>query len=209
MEQGRDITQVNRALKLEYFTVAYNVLEAFVAIGCGIWFGSIALEGFGFDSLIETVAAVTLIWRLRHEAHGHSMEEVEKMERRATKIVGFTFFLLAAYILWKAGGDLWHHRAPETSWPGVIIASLSILIMVPLARMKKKIAKIIGSRALAADATETFVCVYLSVILLVGSGLYAAFGWWWVDSVASLGMLYFIIREGWESWTGEDSCSCS
>lgn len=187
---------IHKALILEWILITYNVLEAIASILFGFWAGSIALVGFGFDSVIEVGAASLLVWRLSHKG---SLEEETEKEKKALFGVGITFFFLAAYILWEAGGMLFHGEKPQHTSMGILIAILSLLLMPPLAFMKRRIAKQLGSRALEADAMETFICAYLSFILLLGLGFNALCGWWWTDPVAALAMMYFILKEGWEA----------
>ena len=193
---------VKKALRLEWFLISYNTLEAIASIFFGVSAGSVALVGFGLDSVIEVASAGILIWRLA--CHSNAEDE-EKREKKALFFVGVTFFLLAAYVGYESILKLWHGDKPHGSLPGVIIAVLSVLIMPSLGFAKQKIAKQIGSKALEADAMETIICAYLSVILLIGLGLNALFGWWWADPVAGLAMVYFLVKEGREAITG-DSC---
>ena len=178
--------------------MGWNVIEACVAIGAGLVAGSIALVGFGFDSVIEVIAASVLIWRLRceltcrHDTHARA-------EKRALRVVGITFFLLAAYVSYQAGTMLWHQEAPEVSVVGLVLAVLSAAVMPFLGLRKRHVARHLGSKALAADAMETLICAYLSVALLIGLGLNAWLGWWWADPVAALAMLPLVLREGWEA----------
>jgi cation diffusion facilitator family transporter len=190
---------LNRALWLERLTIAWNVAEALIAIGAGWLAGSIALVGFGLDSIIETVAAVALYRRLRAEQAGATEEEAEAHERKALWIVGITFFLLGGYIAFEALSTLWKSEPPKVSRVGIILASVSLVVMPVLAVAKHRAGKALRSRALVADAKETFVCSYLSLTLLAGLGLNALFGWWWADPVAALAMLPLVIREGWEA----------
>jgi len=187
---------IKKALILEWILIAYNAAEGMASILFGWLAGSIALVGFGLDSVIEVSAAGILVWRLSH--HGTEEEENEK-EKKALYFVGITFFLLAAYILYESGSKLLQHEMPERTIAGIIISILSLIIMPFLGLKKRDLAKKMGSRALEADAVETLVCAYLSFTLLLGLGLNALFGWWWADPVAALAMVYFIIREGWEA----------
>jgi len=187
---------VKKALRLEWFLVSYNVIEAVVSISFGILAMSIALVGFGLDSVIEVSAAGILIWRLSH--HG-TEEEESKKEKIALFFVGGTFFALALYVLYESGMKLIYQEKPEASLVGIVIAVLSLIIMPTLGLMKKRIAKQIGSKALEADAMETLICAYLSFTLLLGLGLNALYGWWWADPMAALAMVYFIVKEGWEA----------
>jgi divalent metal cation (Fe/Co/Zn/Cd) transporter len=188
-----------RALRLEYFTVGWNVVEAVVAIGAGIIASSVALVGFGVDSGVEVISAVGLLWRLRTAGPTATVAEESAAERRALYVVAATFFLLAAYITVEAGSALLQGERPETSTVGLVLSVLSLLIMPALAWWKQRTGREMGSRALVADAVETWVCSYLSLALLAGVGLSFLFGWWWADAVGALAMLPVILWQGWET----------
>jgi cation diffusion facilitator family transporter len=188
-----------RGLHLEWFTVAWNVIEAVVAVGVGLIVGSVALVGFGVDSGIEVISAVVLLWRLYRAGPNASAEEHGLAEKRALYLVAATFFLLAAYIAYEAIGALIAQEGPESTTVGLVLSILSILIMPTLAYLKGRIGREMGSRALVADSVETWVCAYLSVALLAAVGLNAAFGWWWADPVGALAMLPVILWQGWET----------
>ena len=183
-----------RAVRLEYFTVGWNVVEAGVALAAGSAASSIALIGFGLDSIIETVSGLALLWRF-------SQRSVDEMsaESRALKLVGLTFFALAAYVAYEAATDLWNRRVPEFSLAGFILAAVSLIVMPILGTAKRRVARALGSRALAADAMETLFCACLSGTLLLGLGLNGWRGWWWADPVAGLGLSIFMFREGLEA----------
>ena len=205
MEEKRD-TLIKKALTLEYATVGWNVIEAGVAISAGLAADSVALIGFGLDSIIEVTAAVALIWRLTREA-----EEETNAERRALLVVGLTFFALAAYVAFESAKTLWFREVPRESLVGIALAVASGIIMPWLGLAKRRLARQLGSKALAADAVETLVCAWLSAILLAGLGLNSLFNWWWADPVAGLLMAGFIVREGWEAIEesrGEEGCGC-
>ncbi|HEV2109394.1 MAG TPA: cation diffusion facilitator family transporter [Thermomicrobiales bacterium] len=188
-----------RAVRLEWFTVGWNVTEAVVAIGAGIVAGSVALIGFGADSLIEVISAVALLWRLRRAGPNAGAEEHGYAEHRALYLVSATFFLLAAYIGYEAITALIGAEEPNSSMIGLILSVLSLVVMPALAVMKQRIGREMGSQALQADAVETWVCAYLSLALLVGVGLHAAFGLWWADPMGALAMLPVILWQGWET----------
>ena len=188
-----------RALWLEYFTVGWNVVEGVVAIGAGLIAGSVALVGFGVDSSIEVISALGLLWRLRKAGPDATVAEESAAERRALYVVAATFFLLAAYITYEAGTALIGREAPETSTVGLVLSVLSLVIMPALAWWKQRTGHQMGSRALVADAAETWVCSYLSLALLAGVGLHELFGWWWADPVGALAMLPVILWQGWET----------
>lgn len=186
-----------RAIRLEYFTVAWNTLEALVALVAGVLASSIALVGFGLDSIIETVSGLALLWRFRQRG----LDE-HQAESRALRIVGATFFALAAYVAFEAMGDLWLRRAPRFSLPGLILAAVSLAVMPVLGVAKRRVARKLHSRALAADGMETLICSYLSVTLLLGLALNGWLAWWWADPVAGLAMALFMAREGTEAFSG-------
>ena len=186
-------------MRLEWFTVSWNVIEAVVAIGAGIIAGSVALVGFGVDSGIEVISAVGLLWRLRRAGPDAETADETAAERRALYVVAATFFLLAAYIAYEAVGALLEHEEPLTSPVGVAVSIASLVIMPALAYAKQRIGREMGSRALVADSKETWVCSYLSLALLIGVGAFALFGWWWADPIGALAMLPVIVWQGWET----------
>lgn len=188
--------------RLEYLTLGWNVLEAVIAIGAGTVAGSIALVGFGVDSVIESLSGAVLLWHLQ------SSEVDEQRERRALKLVGVSFLLLASYVTFEAARSLYLLESPDQSFVGIALATVSIIIMPILARAKRRVAANLSSRALHADSRQTDICAYLSAILLAGLALNALFGWWWADPVAALIMVPIIVREGIEALHGETSCQC-
>jgi divalent metal cation (Fe/Co/Zn/Cd) transporter len=188
-----------RGVRLEVFTVAWNVVEAVVAVGVGIVVGSVALVGFGVDSGIEVVSAVALRWRLLKAGPHASVPEESAAERKALYLVAATFFLLAIYILYEAVGALISGEGPESSIVALVLSAVSLVIMPVLAYLKGRTGREMGSRALVADSKETWVCSYLSLALLLGVGLNVLFGWWWADSLGALAMLPVIIWQGWET----------
>jgi cation diffusion facilitator family transporter len=188
-----------RGLRLEWFTVAWNVIEGVVAIGARIFTGSVSLVAFGADSFIEVVSAVALLWRLCKAGPHASAEERGGAERRALYLVAATFFLLAAYVAFEAVGALLSGEGPESSVVGLVLSVVSLLVMPALAYGKQRTGREMGSGALRADAVETWVCSYLSLALLAGVGLNATFGWWWADPAGGLAMLPVILWQGWET----------
>jgi cation diffusion facilitator family transporter len=187
-----------KGLFLEYFTVIYNILEAAASIVFGSIAGSIALVGFGLDSVVESLSGLILIWRLRH--HGRvSAEAEERIENKARKLVAATFFVLGTYILYESIDKLATTEIPEPSLPGIIIAALSIIIMPVLMWQKYKTGKQINSKALIADSRETLACAFLSVALLLGLGLNYLFGFWQADPIVGLIIVVFLFHEGWEA----------
>ena len=194
---------VERGIRLSYATIAYNSLEAFVSLLAGIIAGSVALVGFGFDSVIEVAASITAQWRLRADLDVDRREHAELVTRR---IVGACFLGLALYVLVDAAETLCQQRAPKRSPLGIAILTLSIVVMPLLARSKKKVARALASGALEAEATQTSLCAYLSLIGLVGVALNAALGWWWADPFAALVMVPIIGKEGVEGIRARECC---
>jgi len=145
--------------------------------------------GFGFDSSIEGFAASVVLWQLRDAQH-------EERERRALRLIAVTFFILAAYVVFESVRDLVTNSEPETSTVGIVVAIVSLIVMPTLGFAKKRLAVQMGSQVLRADAAETFLCSWLSVILLAGLVLNATVGWWWADPIAALGIAALAIREG-------------
>lgn len=188
-----------KGLYLEYFTVAYNTAEAVLAIVFGKMANSIALIGFGLDSIVESLSGFVLIWRL-HKHGKISEEEEEKAERKAMKFVAATFFILGGYVLFQSLKKLVTKEIPDPSLPGIILAVVSIVVMPVLSFQKIKTGKEIKSKALVADAKETFACAMLSIALLLGLSLNYALGIWQADAIAGLIIVIFLIREGCESW---------
>lgn len=196
---------LRHGLRLEYVTVGWNIAEGVIAVGAGIAAGSIALIGFGVDSVVETVSGIILIWRLSSEVRGNLDEEaVERVEHRAERLVGVAFLLLAAYVAFEAIRSLLTGEAPDASPVGIALTAISLVVMLWLARAKRRTGEALGSRALIADAQQTYACWYLSAITLGGLALNAAFGWWWADPVAALGIVVLLVREGIEAIRGED-----
>jgi divalent metal cation (Fe/Co/Zn/Cd) transporter len=185
-------------------TAAYNLLEALIAIGAGVAAGSIALVGFGLDSVIELAAGAMVLLRLDAERRGRSGERLERTEARVRRFVAVTFFLLAAYVVIQAGANLWLRRVSEESTIGILLAFASTLVMPGIAWAKLRAAAALGSRALRAEAMETLACAWLSIALLLGLGAHALLGWWWADPVAALVMVPWLLREGREAWENEE-----
>lgn len=196
-----------RGKRLSRITLLYNTGEGVAAIVAGVMAGSIALVGFGADSVIEVVSSTAALWRLHGDADPVRRADSERV---ALRIIGWSFLALSAYIVFDAGHALISHEMPARTVAGLIITSLSVVVMPVLARAKRRVAVLLGSQALSADATQTNLCAYLSLIVLVGLLLNAAFGWWWADSVAALAMVPIIAKEGLEGVRGKSSCEqCS
>ena len=194
---------IKRGRHLEYLTIGYNSLEGLIAIVAGLIAGSVALVGFGFDSVIEVISGATLLWRLYSDADEARRERVESI---ALRVVGFCFIALALYVGYDSIKSLLTQEPPDESIPGIILAAASLIIMPMLARAKRSVARQINSGALIADAKQTELCTYLSAILLGGLLLNALIGWWWADPVAALVMVPIIAKEGVEALRGETCC---
>ena len=187
--------------RLAYLTIGWNSLEGIIAVGAGILAGSIALVGFGVDSVIEVSSGAIILWRLASGEH---------RERLALRLVGFSFVALAGYVAFDAVKSLIYRELPEASYVGIAVAALSLVVMPVLARAKRKVAAELNSNAMKADSRQTDLCAYLSAILLGGLVLNAIFGWWWADPVAALIMVPIIAKEGIEALRGKtcDDCHC-
>ena len=190
---------VKRGRRLAYLTIGWNSLEGIIAIGAGILAGSIALVGFGVDSVIEVSSGAIILWRLASGEH---------RERLALRLVGISFVALAAYVAFDAVKSLIYRELPEASYVGIAIAALSLVVMPILARAKRKVASELNSNAMKADSRQTDLCAYLSAILLGGLILNAIFGWWWADPLAALIMVPIIAKEGIEALHGEACDDC-
>ena len=190
---GDRASLVRRGRMLEYFTITYNSLEGLIAVVAGLMAGSIALVGFGFDSLIEVTSGAALVWRLHSDADESRRERVEAITLR---IVGVCFLLLAAYVSYDSIKSLIWREHPRESIPGIVLAIASLIVMPLLVRAKRKVARGINSAAFMADSKQTELCTYLSAILVGGLLLNAFLGWWWADPVAALIMVPIIVKEG-------------
>jgi divalent metal cation (Fe/Co/Zn/Cd) transporter len=197
-----------KALHLAYFTIAYNVVECVLALVAGARAGSIALVGFGLDSLVESLSGGVMIYRFaRHESL--SPAEEERLERRAVKIVGWTFFILAAYVLYESLEKLIFQEPPAPSLLGILIALASMIIMPGLFYLKYQTGKSLNSASLMADSKQTLACAMLSVALLIGLGLNYWFGIWQADPVIGLVIVALLIREGYQALKEKKLCSCA
>lgn len=199
-ELENDVDLRRRGLRLEYLTIGWNVVEAVIAVAAGLAAGSIALVGFGFDSTIEVGAASVVVWHLRAELRGGVDR---RREQRALRLIAVTFFVVAVYVTFEAVRTLLTQETPDSSVVGVVLAAVALLVMPTLAWLKRKTALQLGSQTLLADSAETFLCAWLSAILLGGLVLNSTLGWWWADPAAALGIAYLALREGVEAWQGD------
>jgi divalent metal cation (Fe/Co/Zn/Cd) transporter len=198
--------QLAHALRLEYLTVGWNVVEGVVAVTAALLAGSVALFGFGIDSFVEMASGLVLLWRLRAESRHMDEAEVARLDRQARRLVAISLCALAAWVAFDAVLTLWTQERPSPTLVGIGLALLSMAVMRWLARAKRRAARALHSHALESDAAQTSVCFWLSVIVLTGIGLNQLFGWWWADPVAALGMTVFLLREGRQAWRGEACC---
>jgi divalent metal cation (Fe/Co/Zn/Cd) transporter len=197
-----------KALRLSYFTVGYNVLEGTVSLVAGYLAGSIALVGFGLDSFVESLSGGVMIWRFaRHETL--SPEEEERLEGRAIRIVGWTFLVLGAYVLYESGHKLLFREVPAPSLLGICIALVSIITMPVLFYLKYRTGESLRSASLMADSKQTLACAVLSVALLVGLGLNYLYGVWQADPLIGLLIVALLVREGYHTLKEERLCSCA
>ncbi|HXH68937.1 MAG TPA: cation transporter [Pyrinomonadaceae bacterium] len=188
---------LRRGRNLEYLTIGWNSLEAIIAVSAGLIAGSIALVGFGFDSVIESLSGAFVLWRLLAGEH---------REQLVLRLVGASFLVLAVYVAIDAIVSLVRQERPEESYVGIGLAAASLIVMPLLARAKRRVAASLNSRAMHADSRQTYICAYLSAILLGGLGLNALFGWWWADAIAALVMIPIIAKEGIEALQGKTCC---
>ncbi len=185
-----------RGFWLEYASMAWMIVEAGVAITAGVIASSIALVGFGLDSVIELFSAGIVVWQLRGEE--------QDRETHAVRLIGVTFFALAAYLTAESIYDLVSHARPGQSVAGLVVTAAALLVMPGLAIAKRRTGQALGSRTLSADSAETAFCAFTSAAALMGLGLNAWLGWWWADPAAALVIAALAVREGLEAWENDD-----
>jgi divalent metal cation (Fe/Co/Zn/Cd) transporter len=190
-----------RARRLAWGGIAYHVLEAAVAVGAGLAAGSIALIGFGADSLIESVAGLIVVWLFTGARLGSTVAE-----RRAQQLIAISFYVLAAYVGIESVRSLLGGHEPEVSWLGIGLAAFTVVTMPLLAAWKRRVGRALNSSAAVKEASQTQLCAYLSIALLIGLGANAVFGLWWMDPAAALFIAAVAVKEGCESWRGEGCC---
>ncbi|MFC1925446.1 cation diffusion facilitator family transporter [Chloroflexota bacterium] len=192
-----------KALLLSYLTVGYNIIEGIVSVIAGTLAGSVALVGFGLDSFVESLSGGVMIWRFKKQGE-MSEEEEEHAESKAVKLVAYTFFILAAYILYESIDTLVSREPPDPSLLGIIIAVVSLIAMPVLFYHKYRTGKALNSRGLVADSKETLACMFLSFALLIGLGANYLFDLWQADPIIGLVIVLFLVREGYEALEGEE-----
>lgn len=190
-------------------TLTYNIIEAGIAVWFGLEAESIALFGFGLDSVIETAAGLAMLRVLRLRSRALDEAAADRAEHRVHRFIGATFIALAGYVALQAGVDLWESSAPETSTVGIFLAVLSLVVMPLVSLAKLRAARELESKALRAEAKETLACSYLSLTLLLGLLANALANWWWADPAAALLMVPWLIREGLEGLRGEMCCGAT
>jgi divalent metal cation (Fe/Co/Zn/Cd) transporter len=193
---------VRRAQRLAWAGVAWHAVEAAVAIAAGIAAGSIALIGFGADSLIESTAGIVLLWRFAGARAGSAAAE-----RRAQRLIASSFYLLAAYVAVEAVRTLAGGHHPSVSWAGIALATVTLATMPPLAIAKARVGDLLQSAATKSEGRQNMVCAYLSAGLLAGLGANAVAGWWWADPAVALAIAAVAIREGRAAWRGDACCA--
>ena len=196
---------IRQAFRLEWLTIGWMTVEAIVAIAAGLTASSFALMAFGLDSLIELASAGVLIWRLATELR-RSERFSEETERLASRIAGALLLALATYVTVAAARSFWARSGEAFSWPGFVVALAAIPSMRYLAHRKIAIAEKLGSRALRADAMEAVTCGWLSFVVVISLAAQWAFGAWWIDGVASLAIVWLLVKEGREAWAGRECC---
>ena len=193
MTDDTRVALVRRGLWLNYATLSYNIVEGGVSILVGLLAGSVALVGFGFDSVIEVVASVAAQWRLRADL---ASEQRERVEQTSHRVVGWCFLALGAYVAYESVESLWTRSRPDRTLIGIAVLAASAVVMPLLARAKRRVAHALESRSLGSEAAQTSLCAYLSIIALAGLALNALFGWWWADPLAALVIVYYGLHEG-------------
>jgi divalent metal cation (Fe/Co/Zn/Cd) transporter len=193
---------VARARALAWLGVGWHVIGAAVAVGAGVAAGSIALVGFGADSLVEALAGGVVLWRFAAARASDA-----KAERRAQQLIAASFLLIAAYVGVEAVRALAGGHHPDASWVGIALAAFTLATMPPLAIAKARVAVRLQSSATHSESRQTMLCAYLSAALLVGLGLNALAGWWWADPVTALVIAGVAVKESRDAWRG-DACGC-
>lgn len=199
-DPGRRKQLGRRAQLLAGASVTWNVVEAIIAITAGVVAGSIALIGFGLDSVVEVSSGLIILWQFRHALP-------ESRERTALRLMAVSFFALAAYVSFESVRALVTGAEPDASPVGIALASLSLVVMPFLSWAQRRTGRELGSNAVVADSTQTLLCTYLSAVLLVGLVLNATLGWSWADPIAGLVIAAVAVKEGREAWRGESCCA--
>jgi divalent metal cation (Fe/Co/Zn/Cd) transporter len=193
---------VRRARQLAWVGLAWHLVEAAIAIGAGVVAGSVALIGFGADSLVEAAAGIVVLWLM-----AGTRSSSQSAERLAQQLIALSFLILTAYIAVEATRDLVGGHHPDASWVGIALSVITLATMPPLAGAKRRVGEQLGSSATTSESRQTMLCAYLSAALLVGLLSNAALGWWWADPLVALAIAAVAAREARDAWRGE-ACSC-
>jgi len=186
-----------RALNLSYFTILYNIAEGLLSIFAGLMAGSTSLLGFGLDSVVESFSATVLVWRFR-KGNDLSDNEIEQLEKKALRYIGYTFIILGLYVLYESASNFYTGEIPNPSLLGILIALASIIVMPILFYLKFKTGKSLNSKSLIADSKQTLACMYLSIALLIGLLLNYLLGIWQADSIVGIIIAIYLLKEGYE-----------
>jgi divalent metal cation (Fe/Co/Zn/Cd) transporter len=189
-----------RARALAATSVGYNVVEAVIAIGAGLVAGSVALVGFGLDSVVEVSSGLIILWQFRHPIP-------QDRERQALRLMALAFYGLAAYVAVESVRSLADGHTPDHSTVGIVLAAVSLLVMPLLSWAQHRTGRRLSSASVVADATQTLLCTYLSAVLLVGLILNTTLEWWWADPIAGLVIAAVAVREGRAAWRGDNCCA--
>lgn len=189
-----------RAQLLAAASVSYNAIEAIIALAAGLVAGSVALVGFGLDSVIEVSSGLIILWQFRHRLPG-------SREQQALRLIALSFFALAAYVAVESVRALATHREPDASLVGIGLAVASLLVMPYLSWAQRRTGRALHSSSVVADSRQTLLCTYMSAVLLGGLLLNATAGWWWADPIAGLAIAVIAVREGRSAWLGEGCCA--
>lgn len=200
LDPARRLSLGRRAKMLAGFSVTYNVIESVIAITAGVIAGSVALVGFGLDSVVEVSSGLIILWQFSHRIP-------ESRERQALRLLAFSFFALAAYVGFESVQALVFGSDPDASTVGIVLAAVSLVVMPFISYAQRRTGRALGSNAVYADGTQTLLCTYLSGVLLVGLLLNATLGWSWADPLAGLIIAAVALREGVEAWKGEGCCA--
>jgi divalent metal cation (Fe/Co/Zn/Cd) transporter len=190
----------HRAQLLAATSVGYNLVEAVIAISAGLVAGSVALVGFGLDSVVEVSSGLVILWQFRH-----ALPQVR--ERQALKLMALSFFTLAAYVAFESARALVNGHVPDHSTVGIALASASLVVMPALSWAQRRTGRQLSSASVVADGTQTLLCTYLSAVLLVGLVLNSSLGWWWADPIAGFVIAAVALKEGREAWRGDNCCA--
>lgn len=197
---------LERSKHLQWSTVGWNAVEAVIAITAAIAAGSVALMAFGLDSIVEMSSGLVILWRIGAERRARSAEQIDRVEKNARRAVAVTLYVLGAFIVLESSMALINREEPGVSPVGMALLLLSVAVMWWLAREKRVVAARLHSHAMEADAAQTNLCMRLSLTALAGLALNAAFGWWWADPIAAIGVAVLVFLEARRAWQQKPCC---